>query len=292
MFSDNKIKFTFFGTSDFSASILDELEKLGCVPSAIICAEDKPVGRKMIMTAPAVKVWAEKRNIHVLQPKTLRKEKEVGITEKIREFTSGCELFVVASYGKIIPQAILDIPKYGTLNIHPSLLPRLRGPSPMVSAILTEEETGISIMLLDAEMDHGPLLAQEKTVVSEWPPYRDELEQVTAVQGARMLAEVLPKWIVGELKAVEQNHSLATICKKITKDDGLLDLSESPEINLRKIRAFCGWPTSYFYIERDGKQIRVIVTHAHTENGELIFDTVIPEGKKEMSYADFKRGLR
>jgi methionyl-tRNA formyltransferase len=286
-----KTPFVFFGTSEFSAHILDELEKQGFVPHAIISAEDKPVGRKMIITPPATKVWATSRNIKVLQPKTLRETKEIGITEKIKTFIEGCDLFIVASYGKIIPQAILDLPKHGTLNVHPSLLPKLRGPSPMVSAILSENETGVSIMLLDADMDHGPLLAQEKTVVSEWPPYIDELETTSAVQGARMLTEIIPNWIAGTLKGVEQDHTQATICKKISKEDGLLTFTDSADNNLRKIRAFQGWPTSYFFMEKDAKQMRIIVTKAHVENDQLIIDSVIPEGKKEMLYADFMRGF-
>jgi methionyl-tRNA formyltransferase len=281
----------FFGTSELSVTVLEELEKAGFVPGAIICAEDKPVGRKMIITPPPAKVWAEARNIPVFQPLTLKEEKESGITEKIKALVPDCDLFIVASYGKIIPQAILDIPKHGTLNVHPSLLPRLRGPSPIQSAILTEQETGVSIMLLDALMDHGPLLAQEKTVVPEWPPYAPELENILAHQGGKMLAEIIPQWIAGEIKAVEQDHSKATVCKKIQKSEGLVDLLETDPYEIfRKVRAFSSWPGTFFFTEYNNTRIRVLITQANFEDNTLSITHVKPEGKKEMLYADFLRG--
>ncbi len=281
----------FFGTSELSVTVLEELQKAGLLPKAVICAEDKPVGRKMIITPPPAKVWAEHRGILVFQPATLREEKELNITEKIKNLVPNCDLFIVASYGKIIPQAMLDIPKHGALNVHPSLLPRLRGPSPIQSAILTEEETGVSIMLLDAEMDHGALLVQEKVEVTPWPPYAEELESILAHRGGRILAEIIPKWIRGEIQSTEQDHSKATICKKIQKTDGEVDLvSGDPYEIFRKVRAFSGWPGTYFFTDYNGMRIRVLITKADFENNTLVITHVKPEGKKEMSYADFLRG--
>ncbi len=281
----------FFGTSELSVTVLEELEKAGFLPGAIICAEDKPVGRKMIITPPPAKVWAESRGIPVFQPSTLKEEKESGITEKIRSLVPDCDLFIVASYGKIIPQAILDIPKHGTLNVHPSLLPRLRGPSPIQSAILHEEETGVSIMLLDAEMDHGPVLTQEKVSVPNWPPYADELESLLAHRGGCMLAEVIPKWIKGEIEPKEQDHSKATVCKKIQKSEGEVDLVSGDQQEIfRKVRAFTGWPGTFFFTEYNNVRIRVLITKAEFENNTLVITHVKPEGRKEMPYADFLRG--
>lgn len=290
---ENKnIQFVFFGTSEFSIIILNELEVAGFVPKVIICGEDKPAGRKKIITPPPTKIWAEKHGIKVFQPKTLREEKEPDITEKIKSLSDiALDLFIVASYGKIIPRAILDIPTHGALNVHPSLLPKLRGPSPIQSAILSENETGVSIMLLDAEMDHGPILAQEKTTVQDWPPYADDLEKTLGHHGGKMLAAVLPDWIAGNIKPQEQDHTKATFCKKIEKEDGELNLEDTVEKNLRKIRAYRGWPNAYFFLEKNDKKIRVVVTEAHIKDGELIITKVIPEGKKEMLYSDFKRGL-
>lgn len=281
----------FFGTSELSVTVLEELEKAGFLPGAVVCAEDKPVGRKMIVTPPPTKIWAESRAIPVFQPTTLREEKESGITEKIKGLVPDCDLFIVASYGKIIPQAILDIPKHGTLNVHPSLLPKLRGPSPIQSAILHVEETGVSIMLLDAQMDHGPIVAQEKVNVPNWPPYADELESLLAHHGGKMLAEIIPRWIAGETEAIEQDHTKATLCKKIQKIDGEVDLLQTDQYEIfRKVRAFSGWPGTFFFTEYNNSRIRVLITKANFEDNTLVITHVKPEGKKEIAYKDFLRG--
>src|SRR3989344_9499200 len=119
-----KSKFVFFGTSNFSTIVLDELKAKGFKPSLIVTVEDKPKGRKLILRPPEVKIWAEKNNLPYIQPKTLRKPDGLELLQwRVKD---GCDFFVVASYGKILPQTVLDIPKLGTLNVHPSLLPKLR----------------------------------------------------------------------------------------------------------------------------------------------------------------------
>ncbi|KND47847.1 MAG: methionyl-tRNA formyltransferase [Parcubacteria bacterium C7867-006] len=283
----NNFNWAFFGTDEFSVTVLDELKNNGLVPSLIVTTEDKPKGRKLVITPPEAKLWAEKEKIKYLQLKTLRNEESLKTIATSSE--KDYDFFIVASYGKIIPQNILDIPKYKTLNVHPSLLPKLRGPSPIQSAILTESETGVSIMRLDAEMDHGPILAQEK-INTEWPPYSDELEKICAKTGGKMLAKIIPEWVNGKIIEKEQNHDKATFCKKIEKKDAELDLNEKTELNLRKIRAFNVWPGAYFFDSNKDKQIRIIVKKAHIENDELVLDRIIPEGKKEMNYKDYLRG--
>ncbi len=274
-----KIKFAFFGTPQFAVGVLDELEKAGLLPSLVVTAPDKPRGRKLIVTPPEVKVWAEKRNIPVLQPEKL------GSTFQIPN--SKFNVFVVVAYGKIIPKSILEIPRLGTLNVHPSLLPRLRGASPIQSAILGEDKTGVSIMLLDEEMDHGPIVAQKEFTSENWPPKASELEIALAKLGGKMLAETLPKYVAGEITPVPQDHTQATFTKKIQKEDGLLNLEESAEKNLRKIRAFDVWPRAYFFTEIGGKKIRIIVTDAEIVDGKLIIKKVLPEGQNEMPYEEF-----
>ncbi len=285
----NNINFAFFGTSKFSVLVLEALKANGFVPSLLVTVEDKPKGRKLIMTPPETKVWSEENNVTCIQLKTLRKPES---EEEIRKHAdTGFDVFIVASYGKIIPQNILDIPKNKTLNVHPSLLPKLRGASPMISSILNENETGVTIMRLDAEIDHGPILAQKK-VHMEWPPYAEELEETLGKVGGEMLSDILPIWIKGEVKEIEQDHNLATHSDKIEKKDGLLDLNQSPEINLRKIRAFHIWPGAFFF-DTDGEtQVRIIVKSAHIENETLIIDRIVPEGRKEMSYKDYLNGKR
>lgn len=282
-----KIVWAFFGTSKISVTILDELKKLGFIPTLIVTSEDKQKGRKMILTSPETKIWADKEGIPCLQLKTLRTpESEEAILSHSK---NGYDLFIVASYGKIIPKNILDIPKHKTLNVHPSLLPKLRGPSPIKSAILDENETGVSIMRLDEEIDHGPILAQEKINI-EWPPYEENLEKIAGEMGGKMLGKIIPDWIDGKIEEKEQDHNLATFCKKITKTDGEIDLNDNPEKNLRKIRAFHIWPGAYFFYEKNGERKRIVVKKAHIENGELVLERVVPEGKKEMDYKSFLNG--
>lgn len=278
-----RINWAFFGTSSFSVLVLEELKNKGFVPNLIVTTEDKPKGRKLILSPSEVKIWSEKEGIDFIQPKSLKTDE---VYSKLS--TLNLELFIVASYGKIIPQNILDIPPHKTLNIHPSLLPKLRGASPIQSAILGEKETGVTIIRLDAEMDHGPIIAQQKITIVEWPPYAENLEEISAKMGAELLANVLPFWIEGKVSEKEQNHSQATYCKKIQKSDGELNLNDSPLINLRKIRAYHIWPGAYF-IENNK---RIIVKQAHVENNELILDRVIPEGKKEMGYKDYLNGKK
>jgi methionyl-tRNA formyltransferase len=282
----NKISFAFFGTPRFARIILDELESAGFLPHVVISGEDKPQGRGLQITSSETKTWAEKRGIKVLQPKTLR---DGALTPVLKEMN--LDLFIVASYGKIIPKDIIELPKYKTLNVHPSLLPKLRGAAPIESAILSEEKTGVTIMRIDEEMDHGPLLAQEDLITPEWPIPAPELEDLLAHQGGRLLARVFPDWIEGKIPERAQDHIEATFTKKITKEDGLIDLNAEPKENFRKICAFAGWPGTYFFFEGTKGKIRVVIKNARLKEGRLEILRVIPEGRKEMSWEDFLRGF-
>jgi methionyl-tRNA formyltransferase len=287
---NSQIKFAFFGTSQFSTIVLDELETANLVPELIITVEDKPSGRHLKMTHSPVKVWADKRNIPIFQPKTL---KEFSVEEflRVEAPTNGWDVFVVASYGKIIPENILNIPKHGAVNVHPSLLPKLRGSSPIASAILTEKITGVTIMHMDKEMDHGPIITQKKVDISEWPPYAPELEQILAHEGGRLLAEVLPNYVAEKINETPQNENEATFTKKIKKEDTVIDLADNPEKNLRKIRAYAGSANACAYFKSKNKDIRCIITNAHIENDHLVIEHIKPEGRNEMTYAEFERGF-
>ncbi len=287
--SENKIQFVFFGTPDFAVGVLEELEKKNLLPSLVITAPDKPQGRGLTLTPPPVKVWAEARKISILQPEKLNEE----FLNELKK--QNWDLFVVAAYGKIIPKNVLDFSEHGTLNVHPSLLPRLRGASPVQSAILSEEKTGVTIMQIDEEMDHGPIVAQRERVIKDFtsnPPRGSELESDLAHFGGELLAEVIPEWISGKITPAPQDHTHATFCKKITKEDGLIDLASDPLENLRKIRAFDVWPGAYFFYTSAEKRIRVRITDAEIREGEFRLLRVVPEGKKEMSFEDFSRGMR
>ena len=280
---DTLPKIAFFGTPDIAVWVLEELEKAGIVPALIVTNPDAPQGRKMVLTPSPVSNWAEEKGIQVYKPESLKSDEVVA---KLKE--SGCALFVVAAYGKIIPQPILDIPKYKTLNMHPSLLPQLRGMSPIRSAILEDiHPTGVSIMELTAGIDEGPVLAQEVATLETWPILGRNLDEHLARQGGALLSDVIPKWINGEIEAKEQNHSEATFSKKITKAMGELNLMDDPYQNYLKFCAFDVWPGTFFFQEINGKQIRVKITEAEYADGKFVVKKVIPEGKKEMDYESF-----
>lgn len=269
-----EIRFVFFGSSNFSIEVLDTLETLGLSPVAVVTMPDRPKGRKLILTENPVKTWAKERNIKVV-------EEVDGIK---------ADVFIVASYGKILPEKLINTPKFKTLNVHPSLLPKLRGPAPIQGAILGENETGVSIMRLDSKMDHGPILVQRKVEFNKWPEKYSVVEKTLAEAGAKLLAETLPKWLknppselAGRQNPLEipQDESLATFTHMIKKEDA--DISnDSPEIALRKVYAYEIWPRA--------RKSELVITKAHIEDGKFVPDRVIPPGKEEMDYKDYLNG--
>lgn len=286
----SNVSYVFFGTGNIARMVLDELEKADLAPSLIITAPDAPAGRGRTLTPSSAAQWAQERKVKTLKPETFDAVCTDALRERARQLRS--EVFVVADYGTILPRAILEIPPRGTLNMHPSLLPKLRGPSPIRTAILNDErETGVSIMLLDEKMDHGPLLAQKKVAVPEWPPRGRELDVSLAREGGMLLAETLPRYLTDEVKPREQDHAAATFSHFFKKEDGEIDLGGDAYVNLLKIRAFDGWPGAYTFFARNAKKIRVRITEAHLSDGLLVLDRVVPEGKAEMLYADFARSL-
>ena len=263
--------------------MLDALEQAGFLPSLIVAAPDK-IARDKTPVFPPEKAWALAHGIEVAQPARLDDTFRAKLRDARHDF------YIVASYGKILPAELLAIPRRGVVNLHPSLLPRLRGPSPIRSAILEDEkEVGVSIMLLDDKMDHGPLIGQKKVTLPERPMRGRALDELLAREGATLLAEALPRWLSGEVEPRAQDHAQATYCKMFSKEDGLLDLAADPQQNLRTIRAFEGWPGTYAFFEKNGARIRVNILDAHIERGALVINRVIPEGKREMTYADFMR---
>lgn len=280
-------KIVFFGSSEFSIHVLDELLLHHIKPDLIITTPDKPKGRKLVLTPNIVKTWGQEHGIEVLDPASLRNNPD--LVSKLQALSS--KLFLVASYGKIIPSEIFEIPKYKTLNIHPSLLPKYRGASPIQSQILNnEKEIGVSIMQIEEAMDAGPILISKALPLGEgWGGVgRKQLEKELAIEGARLFAHILPEWLIGAIDPIMQNEAEATYCKKISKTDGELDFNGDILTNLLKIKAFEEWPGTYFF----DNDKRIIITEATIEDGKLKIEKVIPEGKKEMSYEDFLRGKR
>ena len=241
------IKFAFFGSSRFSTLVLEELEKAGYSP--------------------------------LLQVNDAR--------APLPELPSEVEWGIVASFGKIIPESYLKIPKHGFVNVHPSLLPELRGPAPIQNLILKNQTPGVTIIQMDALMDHGPILAQEKVSLTPWPDHYEVVEEKLARTGGQLLVKVLAE--NPETKA--QDESLTTYVKMVRKEDGLLDLKDAAEENLRKVLAYSTWPTAYLlFKKKTGEEVRVVVRDASVEDGQFIPTRVIPAGKKEMDWQDFLRG--
>jgi methionyl-tRNA formyltransferase len=270
---NNKIKIGFFGTPQYSVITLDALKQAGFDIAFIVTQPDRPKGRNMVITPPPVKVWGLENNIPVLQPEKLRDEELYTI---LKEFN--CDVFVVIAYGKIIPNEILNIPKHKSLNIHGSILPKYRGSCPIETAILSDDrESGVSIIRMDEEMDHGPLIATEKVIVTPWPPKANVLGTAIVNAGSKLIVDVIPKWINGEIQEVEQDHT-----KMISKEDGLIDLNGDPYKNYLKIQAYHTWPNTFFFV--NGKRIKI--TEASFVDNKLVIEKVIPEGKSEIRYSD------
>ncbi|MEK7531119.1 MAG: methionyl-tRNA formyltransferase [Patescibacteria group bacterium] len=271
----------YFGTPRFSTLVLDALRDTPYCPALIITTPDRPQGRGLAMTASPVKVWAETNGIPTITPENLKTDPELDIFAN-----SEWDLFIVAAYGKILPTETLSLPAHGCLNVHPSLLPRYRGMSPIESQILNDERVvGVSVIRMDEEMDHGPILAQASIVPDPWPPRTRDLEDVLWHEGGLLLTEVIPEYLAGTMEPGTQDHSLATYTKKMTKNDGLIDLTADPYTNYLKYCAYDEWPGTFFFKNKK----RVKVTQAEFVDGHFIIQRVIPEGKKEMAYADFER---
>lgn len=275
--------FAFFGTSNFSVQILEVLKENSVVPAIIITTPDKPKGRKLRLTPPDVKKWALQNHIPCLQPKTLREGDLVDVLKHAK-----LHFFVVASYGKILPSEVLEIPPKGVVNVHPSLLPLLRGPSPIESAILHENETGVSIMLMDEKMDHGPVLAQKRVDLDHFPLPQAELGEILARDGAELLLTTLRGWLSDSITPVPQIHEKATYTKKLEKRDAEISFEISAEDNYRKILAY-EQLNPFFYKTINGVRMRIIIKKARLWDGVLLLDEVLPEGRKTMSYQEFKK---
>ena len=291
----NKIRTILMGTSEFASEIFRHLD-LNIV--SVITAPDKPKGRKNLLTPSPVKIWAKNANLSVLEPIKIRDNEWI---DKIKELNP--DLIILCAYGQIIPKEILDIPKYKALNIHPSLLPKYRGASPIHTAILNnDKETGVTLMLMDEQMDHGDIVAQKKIQISNIN-YK-ELENKLIDLSVKLLKK-LPDYINGKIKPQPQDHEKAVFCKLIEKEDGKIDWDNTAEEIERKIRAYHIWPTVYtdkFKIlqaevlnESRNKKISEVFTEnkelmVQTKKGILILKQVQPQGKKPMSGKDYLNG--
>lgn len=280
---ENKLNFVFFGTPDVASETLEILKQSGFLPTLIVTSPDRPAGRKLALTPPPVKTWAIENNIPYIQPEKLDQEFTLKLS------TLNFELFIVIAYGKILPESLIKLPRLGSINIHYSLLPKYRGASPLESALLNgDETTGIAIQQMEYKMDSGPILAKVEVPID---PNNTiiEMRKKLITLGAEKLVEILPKIFNEEIKSIPQDEGKATFCKKIKKEDGLVDLEkDNPETIYNKFRAYKIWPRIYFF--KDNK--RVIITDATLEDDpfdpahgkKFIIKKIIPEGGKEQEY--------
>lgn len=303
-------RIVFFGTPEFAVPFLKILASDPTIELvAVVTQTDKPVGRKQILTKPEVKVAAETLSIPVYQFPTL---KSPEAEQALRDLNA--EVFVVVAYGKLIPQSILDIPAHGCVNVHPSLLPKYQGPSPIQNALLNGDAvTGVSIMLLDAGMDTGPILAQSTIQLDPRETFTT-LESKILFAAPNLLVETVHAYLEQELQAIPQDQSNASITNLLERIDGHIDWTQTAQSIDQKIRAFETWPGTWFPWNEDGQMVRVSIHKAQltdraceepigtcvSESGHVLVVCgdknaielleIQPEGKNKMPAIDYVRG--
>ncbi len=278
-------KFVYFGTPYVASDTLAILIGRGYVPALVITSPDAPKGRGLTLTPSETNALAVSHNIPVLTPEKITPE----IVEEIKMY--GAEYGICVAYGKILPQKLIEVFPLGILNIHYSLLPKYRGASPVEAALLNDEMvTGVTIQKMVRALDAGDILAQKEVAIEAVETTKDLRPRLVTI-GAELLANTLPSFENGTATFTPQDASQFTHCGKIDKSEGQLDLAGNAKTNWAKYRAYAESPGTYFFAEKNGKQLRVkIITASLSKSGEFTPDRIVPEGKKEMNYADFMRG--
>ena len=254
------MRVVFMGTPEFALPTLQGLWDRGYEIPGVFTRPDKPAGRGQKPTPSPGKELASRLGLPVYQPTTLRRP---AVAEVIRKLQP--DVVVVAAYGLILPKEVLEIPPHGCLNVHPSLLPRWRGPSPVAFAILAGDEyTGVTVMLMDEGMDTGPILARSDPVPIGPDDTTGTLTPKLAQVGAALLLETLPRWVAGEIVPEPQDDSKATYSRLLTKEDGAIDWGRPAEEIWRMVRAFDPWPGTF--TRWQGRLLKVLA--ARPEPGE------------------------
>lgn len=296
----------FFGTSQFGIPALEALsENKDIEVKSVITQPDKPAGRKQELTESPVKIFAKFKNLPIIQPENLKNKEFLDFIKNLK-----LDFIVTASYGKIIPKEILEMPKYVPINIHPSLLPKYRGATPIQEALLKgDTETGVSIMKMNEKMDEGDIILIKKIPVEETDDYVT-LEKKLAVLSGILIVPVLKHISENILKPIGQKHEKATYCKKIQKEEGKIRWNEETAEEIKnKIRAFKLWPGTY--TEWKGKRIKIHDAYEKIEEKKcppgavycmegkievgtkkniLVITKIQMEGKKEMMVEEFLKG--
>jgi methionyl-tRNA formyltransferase len=304
-----KLPIVFMGTSELSAVILAAMIKEGYKIVGVFTKPDAKIGREQEIVKSPVKKLAQENKIPLFQPEKLNLE----AVEQLKKLKP--DLIIVAAFGKIIPQAVLDIPGFGCINVHASLLPKYRGPSPIQNAIMAgENQTGISIMLMDKGIDTGDILAQEKIDIDPDDNTATLMEKLSDLSAALIL-KTLPLWIERKIQPQPQNNSLATLCQLIEREDGHIFWSDRAEDIYNRYRALSPWPGIFSYWKDGADTIRLKLKtvklqkmdpqQKHTEGeifeigndigvqtaeGVIILKEIQREGKKTMDVKEFVNG--
>lgn len=298
------MKLVFMGTPQFAVPALLALRQAGHKIVGVITRVDKPAGRGRALAQPAVKQAALDARLMVYQPHRVR---DAEFMELLRSLAP--DAIVVAAYGQILPREILDLPRFGCINIHASLLPRYRGAAPIQWAVINgEAETGITIMKMDEGMDTGDILMQEVVPILSSDTAASLMERLSAL-GASLIVKALPLIEAGYLKPIKQDHSKATYAPMLKKEDGLLDWSLPAQAIHNRVRGLLPWPVAFSYL--DGKMIKILETEVipgtarpgvisttrdsilvGTGEGLLRIKRLQVEGKNPVTAAEFLRGRR
>jgi len=304
----NKLKIVFFGTANIALPVLESLFRNHEVV-AVVTSPDALVGRKKELTESPVSVLAKEMKVALLKPENV---KQIEFVNQLKSF--GADIFVVVAYGKILPSQIINLPRYKTLNVHFSLLPKYRGASPIQTAILNgETKTGTSIFVLDESMDTGPVIAQELINIDPDDNYIT-LPLKLAQRSAKLLIGVLPGFVDGSVKPLPQDDSSATYTRILTKADGKIDFHKTASEIYNQFRAFSPWPG--IWTEYVGKTLKILDCVPIEMQNQNVADTygpgtvlpggivacgsgtfleivsLKPEGKNEMKIGDFLNGNR
>ena len=239
------------GTPLYAIPVLERLISAGHAVEAVVTRPDVASGRGRSLTPPAIKVYAEERGILVLQPESMRLKENLERLADLRP-----DLIVVAAYGRILPPDVLNLPSKGVLNIHPSLIPRYRGPSPVATALLNgDKETGVTVMVTDEGLDTGPIVAQKREAVFSGDTTSVLTERLFRI-GAELLVRVLPLWEKGQIKPLPQDEHMVSTTRLYKKQDGFIDWS-LPAVSIeRRLKAFDPWPGCY--TQWKGKTLKII----------------------------------
>ncbi len=261
------------GTPAFAVAVLATLVDAGHDVVGVYSQPDRPAGRGRRTTPTPVKAYALDKGLEVFQPASLRED------EAAQRHITGLspEVIVVAAYGLFLPNAVLEAPGLGCLNVHPSLLPTYRGPSPVATAILSGDEvTGVTVMEITEQMDSGPIVAQQETPIGT-AETTGELTDRLFQMGATLLVDILPAWAVGELRGQPQDNSAAITTRLLTREDGAIDWRMSADQIARQVRAYDPWPGTFTLW--DGRRIKVLeASIAEAEHIDDAAGTVVSDG--------------